>query len=207
MSSVFLHHIPPYDFRATLPDVPIIVPSHLPVSAETYRAVLDVRVPLTIAAVYAVSAHLLNKCSNGQPYRIAKTRAFKAFVILHNIFLAVYSAWTFVGMVRGLQRSIDHSGIEGFAGSFCRIREETRGVLNTLSGNGTEWAGENKVGGVDLQGGLWEEALAWYGWWFYLSKFYEVVDTAIILAKGRKSSLLQTYHHSGAMLCMWAGIR
>jgi hypothetical protein len=205
MYSVHLTPIPPFDFRTPVGDLPIIVPSHLPVSAETYRAVLDVRVPLTIAAVYAVTAHLLNKCSNGTPYRIAKTRIFKLFVILHNIFLAVYSAWTFVGMVRGLHRTIDHSGLESFAGSFCRIREETRGVLNTL--NGTDLVGAEGVKGVDLSGGLWEEALAWYGWWFYLSKFYEVVDTAIILLKGRKSSLLQTYHHSGAMLCMWAGIR
>ena len=30
-----------------------------------------------------------------------------------------------------------------------------------------------------------------FGWWFYISKFYEVLDTAIILLKGRPSSLLQ----------------
>ena len=45
-----------------------------------------------------------------------------------------------------------------------------------------------------------------FGWWFYISKFYEVLDTAIILLKGRPSSLLQSYHHAGAMMCMWAGI-
>ena len=56
-------------------------------------------------------------------------------------------------------------------------------------------------------GRLWNRGLAFFGWIFYLSKFYEVVDTAIILAKGKKSSTLQTYHHAGAMLCMWAGIR
>jgi hypothetical protein len=56
-------------------------------------------------------------------------------------------------------------------------------------------------------GRIWNEGLAFYGWFFYISKFYEVVDTMIILAKGKKSSLLQTYHHAGAMLCMWAGIR
>ncbi|KUJ08842.1 uncharacterized protein LY89DRAFT_741678 [Mollisia scopiformis] len=37
--------------------------------------------------------------------------------------------------------------------------------------------------------------------------FYEVVDTAIIIAKGKRSSTLQTYHHAGAMMCMWSGIR
>ena len=54
---------------------------------------------------------------------------------------------------------------------------------------------------------MWNEGLAFYGYFFYLSKFYEVVDTAIILAKGKRSSTLQTYHHAGAMLCMWAGMR
>lgn len=56
-------------------------------------------------------------------------------------------------------------------------------------------------------GRIWNEGLAFYGWLFYISKFYEVVDTFIILAKGKKSSVLQTYHHAGAMMCMWAGIR
>ena len=56
-------------------------------------------------------------------------------------------------------------------------------------------------------GRIWNEGLAFYGWLFYISKFYEMVDTAIILTKGKKSSVLQTFHHAGAMLCMWAGIR
>ncbi len=51
-------------------------------------------------------------------------------------------------------------------------------------------------------GRIWNEGLAFYGWIFYLSKFYEVLDTFIILAKGKLSSTLQTYHHAGAMMCM-----
>jgi hypothetical protein len=34
-----------------------------------------------------------------------------------------------------------------------------------------------------------------------------VLDTVIILLKGRRSSLLQTYHHAGAMITMWANVR
>ncbi|KAI5280529.1 hypothetical protein KEM54_003657 [Ascosphaera aggregata] len=59
----------------------------------------------------------------------------------------------------------------------------------------------------NVSGRLWNSGLAYFGWLFYVSKFYEVIDTLIILAKGKKSSTLQTYHHAGAMLCMWAGIR
>lgn len=56
-------------------------------------------------------------------------------------------------------------------------------------------------------GRLWNEGLAFYGWLFYLSKFYEIVDTFIILVKGKNTSTLQTFHHAGAMFCTWAGIR
>jgi hypothetical protein len=193
------------DFAAGKPS--LVVPQHVPIPVDVYAALLDVRVPLTFAAVYAVSAHLLNRWATGQPYAIAKTRPFKAFVVAHNIFLAVYSAWTFVGMVRGLHHALDRSSVPNAIGSLCKIRQETRGVLVTIgSGNGTSSAIEGSYEGVPVEG-LWEGALAWYGWWFYLSKFYEVVDTAVILLKGRKSSLLQTYHHAGAMICMWAGIR
>lgn len=56
-------------------------------------------------------------------------------------------------------------------------------------------------------GRLWNEGLAFYGWLFYLSKFYEVFDTLIIFAKGKNPDFFQTYHHFGVMFCVWAGIR
>jgi len=191
----------PFTTELSAGEPSLVVPQHVPIPADIFAALLDVRVPLTIAAVYAVSAHLFNHRANGQPYPIAKTRLFKAFVVAHNIFLAVYSAWTFVGMVRGLHKALDKSSLPNAVGSLCKIRQETRGVL---MGNGTSSGIEGSYDGMP---GLWEGALAWYGWWFYLSKFYEVIDTAVIILKGRKSSLLQTYHHAGAMICMWAGIR
>ncbi|KAJ5895672.1 hypothetical protein N7495_007363 [Penicillium taxi] len=54
---------------------------------------------------------------------------------------------------------------------------------------------------------LWEEGAAYIGWIFYMSKFYEFVDTIVILARGKKSSLLQTYHHAGVIICGWASLR
>ncbi|KAI9179226.1 hypothetical protein H9P43_005889 [Blastocladiella emersonii ATCC 22665] len=54
----------------------------------------------------------------------------------------------------------------------------------------------------DRSGAYWTEALGYYTWVFYLSKYWEILDTVIILAKGKQSSLLQTYHHIGAILCM-----
>jgi hypothetical protein len=40
-----------------------------------------------------------------------------------------------------------------------------------------------------------------------MSKFYEIVDTMVILARGKKSSSLQTYHHAGVIICGWASLK
>eukprot|EP00484_Ammonia_sp_Unknown_P024718 CAMPEP_0197031052 /NCGR_PEP_ID=MMETSP1384-20130603/10164_1 /TAXON_ID=29189 /ORGANISM="Ammonia sp." /LENGTH=223 /DNA_ID=CAMNT_0042460527 /DNA_START=107 /DNA_END=775 /DNA_ORIENTATION=- len=45
-----------------------------------------------------------------------------------------------------------------------------------------------------------------YGFWthlFYLSKFYEFVDTWIVIARGRRPITLQVFHHVGAVLGLW----
>jgi hypothetical protein len=60
---------------------------------------------------------------------------------------------------------------------------------------------------MDHSNHLWSAGAGYFSWFFYISKIYEAVDTFIILAKGKQSSFLQTYHHAGAMLCMWAGVR
>ncbi|KAF9959215.1 hypothetical protein BGZ65_000717 [Modicella reniformis] len=56
----------------------------------------------------------------------------------------------------------------------------------------------------DRDGSFWT-SLGYYSYYFYLSKYYEIVDTIIILLKGRRSSLLQTYHHAGAIITMYLG--
>lgn len=193
------------------------------ISDQFYQAALDPKVPLTIAALYAVTAKLLNKynISNGKkPWALSKTRLFHAFVVIHNIFLAVYSAWTFVGMVGVMRRSVVNpmgpQGVNGFVDSMTRLHGPA-GLGNAIyySENEGRWlsysndvslATDGTPSRTDL-GRIWNEGLAFYGWIFYLSKFYEVLDTFIILAKGKLSSTLQTYHHAGAMMCMWAGMR
>lgn len=48
-----------------------------------------------------------------------------------------------------------------------------------------------------------------FGYWayvFYVSKYYEFVDTWILILKGKEPSLLQCYHHTGIVFCMWIGI-
>ncbi|KAK1675654.1 GNS1/SUR4 family protein [Colletotrichum godetiae] len=196
---------------------PVEIPDHI------FTAALDPRVPITIAALYAVTVKLLNKYNNStnrKPWGISKTKPFFAFVVLHNVFLAVYSAWTFWGMLGGMRRSVvspfGPNGLAATADSFCQLNgnggfgaatvyNETVGYWSSLTGNNA--LGFDGRPSREATGRIWNEGLAFYGWIFYLSKFYEVLDTFIILAKGKLSSTLQTYHHAGAMMCMWAGMR
>lgn len=217
---------PPNELPATLPAPQLAEPTwYQPfnIPPELYDQLLDVRVPVTIASLYAITVVLLNRVNKSRgykPYAFSQTRWFKVFVILHNVFLAIYSAWTFAGMVRAFRNSMpgfnNPDGLVGWADSLCKIGGP-RGYGNAALYNITteQWTIPNPQfslveGGIPDpldDGRLWNQGLAFLGWIFYLSKFYEVFDTAIILAKGKKSSTLQTYHHTGAMMCMWAGIR
>ncbi len=38
---------------------------------------------------------------------------------------------------------------------------------------------------------------------FYISKYYEFIDTWIIYFKGKDPMFLQTYHHAGVVIIMW----
>ncbi|PHH89940.1 hypothetical protein CDD83_4916 [Cordyceps sp. RAO-2017] len=198
---------------------PFNIPDHI------FAAALDAKVPLTIATLYAVTVKALNwynASRNKKPWAVSKARPFFAFVVLHNVFLALYSAWTFWGMLGGMRRSIvpptGPGGLAATIDSFCRLQGPP-GLGASLYYNETSagWRSADPAAlasALDAgrpsnsqMGRIWNEGLAYYGWIFYLSKFYEVLDTFIILAKGKYSSTLQTYHHAGAMMCMWAGMR
>ncbi|KAG0416460.1 Elongation of fatty acids protein sre1, partial [Dictyocoela roeselum] len=43
-------------------------------------------------------------------------------------------------------------------------------------------------------------SLCWYIYLFYLSKYYELVDTIILHINKKRASFLQTYHHAGAII-------
>ncbi|KAG5929947.1 hypothetical protein E4U53_002332 [Claviceps sorghi] len=221
-----------FSFPPTHEPIPVSPAAHPPsimrpfnIPDSIYQAALDPRVPLTVAALYAVTAKALNKFNasrNKKPWAMSKTKAFFAFVVLHNVFLAVYSAWTFWGMLATLRRSVASpsgpTGLVALADSLCRMHGPSgpgRSIyFNDTSGQWDSADPASLVSGLEggqpsntEMGRLWNEGLGYYGWIFYLSKFYEVLDTFIILAKGKFGSTLQTYHHAGAMLCMWAGIR
>ena len=206
----------PYSGEPTLAN-PFQIPQ------DIFEKALDPKVPLTIAAVYAVTVTYLNwynRQHGNKPWRIASHGWFKAFVIAHNVFLAVYSAVTCVAMFYGLKASFPNwrepNAFVGTVDALCKI-QGPRGLGDAVTYNPdtNTWGSRNTnihVGSNGLPdstdvGRMWNEGLAFWGWWFYLSKFYEVLDTAIILIKGKRSTTLQKYHHAGAMLSMWAGMR
>lgn len=187
-----------------------------------YNNLLRVEWPLTIAVVYGITVYFLNKANrqrDNKPWAIGKSSIFYAFVLLHNIFLAAFSLWTFVGMFHAIRQT--WPGLHGenkwaaAADALCKMHGP-RGLGSAATFNPTtsSWGFTDRVmklldGSPDYTdvGRLWNEGLGFYGWLFYVSKFYEIVDTLIILAKGKNTSILQTFHHAGAMMCMWAGIR
>eukprot|EP01083_Nonionella_stella_P197633 726444_1 len=53
---------------------------------------------------------------------------------------------------------------------------------------------------------IYNSDVSTFGYWsylFYLSKYWEFIDTWIVIARGRRPIFLQEYHHIGAVIGMW----
>jgi len=193
------------------------------IDPTVYNAALRWEVPLTIATSYIITVVILNaynRSRNNKPWWISQTRVFKVAVVVHNVALTVFSAFTCAAMFRAISHTWPgwdfHAPPAHYADALCKLNGP-RGLGDAATWNTTLNIWEVKNSLIHLApegtpdptdvGRLWGEGLAFWGWLFYLSKFYEVVDTFIILSRGKRSATLQTYHHAGAMMCMWAGIR
>ncbi|KAI5968372.1 hypothetical protein CANMA_002363 [Candida margitis] len=202
---------------------------------QLYEFTMKGSTPLTIAIIYFTSVHLMNKVvrnrqvrkqqelektsdykgGKGQkkqrlpaaPYSISKTPLFKVFVILHNIFLCAYSVWTFIGITTTIASTMDIFKLELIPSFYqtLKIENYTLQKLDVFFQSVCDPNSGIFSRVITSTQGL--HNLEILGFWFYISKFYEVIDTIVILLKGRPSSLLQSYHHAGAMMCMWAGVR
>ncbi|GMI26318.1 hypothetical protein TrRE_jg212, partial [Triparma retinervis] len=54
---------------------------------------------------------------------------------------------------------------------------------------------------------FWNEGFGYWANIFYISKYYEFVDSWILILKGKECSFLQVYHHTGIAIAMWLGTR
>ncbi|EIT74279.1 hypothetical protein AO1008_01624 [Aspergillus oryzae 100-8] len=134
------------------------------ISPALFDHTLDVKLPLLIATLYALTVctlNYINRKRRNRPWPLSRSPLFHQFVLIHNVGLVLFSAWLTL---------VVHPGVLEFDS-------------------------------------LWDRGIDYYMWMFYMSKFYEIVDTMLLLVKGKKSSFLQTYHHAGVMLCTWAGVR
>ena len=192
------------------------------VSPEVYNNLLHAVWPITIATVYAATVRYINQINTqreNKPWTFSKTIPFYFLVVAHNVGLAIFSGWVFLGMFNAIKQSWPgwngQYSLAGAADALCKINgPRGLGSAATYNMSTERWGFTDramKLAGLEPDsadlGRIWNEGLAYYGFFFYLSKFYEVVDTAIVLAKGKNSSFLQTYHHAGVMMCLWAGIR
>ena len=58
----------------------------------------------------------------------------------------------------------------------------------------------------DTDGALWHNGLGAWSFIFYISKYYEFVDTWVLVLKGKPASFLQVYHHTGIAFIMWCAV-
>jgi hypothetical protein len=177
---------------------------------ESFRAIprrwiLQPVVPVTFALLYIITTKACDTITSsrrGTPLIGKSSKAFNRLVLTHNLGLAAYSFWTFIGISAALKGSpwaaYFQNGWSGVSEAMCYIHSQQ--VLrdpNSL----------NDKTQATTTGALWDDGLGFYGFWFYVSKYYEVVDSLILFLKGKEISALQIYHHAGAILCVWAGIR
>ena len=219
-----LFKFPPPPLPQTLPpaDAEFSIAHPFNINPELYNNLLHVAYPIAVSLSYMVAVRVANQINTNREnkaWSFSQTRVFYAFVIAHNVFLAIYSCWTFVGMANAIRPTWpglnSEDGLAGAVDSLCKINgPRGLGSAATFDSATDTWGLTDttmKLAGVNPDntdvGRLWNEGLAYYGWLFYLSKFYEIVDTVIVLTKGKRSSPLQTYHHAGAMWCVWIGIR
>lgn len=136
------------------------------------------------------------------------------FVLFHNTALTFFSGCLFLGLCETVKNSLPPNQtspyIAAAADAQCKITgPQGLGKAHTASYSSIDNTPNSFIAPIagDNQSRMWDRGLGYFGWIFYASKVYELVDTLFVIAKGRQSSLLQTYHHAGVMLCPWANFR
>lgn len=108
----------------------------------------------------------------------------KTFTALHSFLLTAYSAWTFMNAFR-----------------MVSVATQTHMLANPGMSTLSAMIHSN----VDHRNTLWLASdFSTLCIHFYLSKFWEFVDTWITQCKGYEPILLQTYHHAGVVVCMYS---
>ncbi|SPO19801.1 related to SUR4 - elongase, involved in fatty acid and sphingolipid biosynthesis [Ustilago trichophora] len=162
-------------------------PEGLPVADWAFELSLSPWVPLITGVVYLFATHATNhRFGPGKPKPadlVKQSYGLSQTVLGHNILLAAYSGWTFFHaasrIIAYLFSGAATGGLSGFTNAYCTVP-----------------IADSSFAGLGI-----------YVWLFYISKYYEIIDSVILILKGKPVSNLQSYHHAGAILCMWAAYR
>jgi hypothetical protein len=137
-------------------------------------------VPLLSVFLYLLSEPLFNAIRN--TFNVQRdSPLFKSIIFCHNVFLAVFSCWV---------------AIETWPLMFAALMQ---------SNGGFQWLHCSKE--------VWNDSANGIAIWaviFYVSKFYEFIDTWVLVLKNSDGkhapSFLQKFHHFGIALTMYAGV-
>ncbi|KAE8379791.1 ELO family [Aspergillus bertholletiae] len=188
------------------------------ISPALFYYTLDVKLPLFIATLYVLAVYTFNYINTkrkNRPWALSRSPLFHQFVLVHNVGLVIFSAWVTLGTYQTirstLSRQQNNSPLAPAIHTFCKF-SGMEGVGYFVDEPHSPWSLDSEIFDIPRSGmlefdSLWDRGIDYYMWMFYMSKFYEIVDTILLLLKGKKSSFLQTYHHAGVMLCMWASVR
>ncbi|KAE8378260.1 GNS1/SUR4 family-domain-containing protein [Aspergillus bertholletiae] len=187
------------------------------VSSRVYTLSLDARIPLYTACFYILFVCVLNHVNRKRQYRpwpVTRTASFTYVAFIHNILLSVFSAWVFLGVCQAVVSSLPPQPWAPYhiADAFCRFdhaQESGPPLSGYNAANSTSaplTTNDDSFSRATLVKSLWERGLNYYTWMFYVSKYYEIMDTLLLLVKGKRVSFLQMYHHAGAIICTrwWA---
>lgn len=144
---------------------------------------LQLAVPVTFALLYYTIAHSANHFQSGFDHSKGdsfKAKVLRVIVILHNAGLCLYSFFTFF-MSAPIALDLFAQGWRAAGHEGVKLALCSIPATNSLIGRWT--------------------------YIFYLSKYYEVMDSVILYLKGKKIGNLQSYHHAGALFSMWIAYR
>jgi len=130
----------------------------------------DWRVPATVAAVYLSACALHNhRLSRSTP---SSSTLLDISAVAHNVILVIFSAVVFVGST---YHFVEDLQIRGFYSFLCPPLPA-----------GASTSELPPLGGT----------LHWWCYVFYLSKYYELVDTALLVARRKRVIPLHAIHHA-----------
>lgn len=144
--------------------------------------------PLAGAAAYVVGVHLTSPGATAPPQNDLADTPAPAQVSGGKKARKPFTVWTAVILLHNVALCV-------FSGIVC---------VKSYSLLKAHWTAPG-VSAVDVycdpQGLLWSAGYDDLTYWFYASKFYELIDTMIIIVKGRSPIFLQTYRECPRRCC------